>query len=367
MVNIVSSNSNAANRVDGFPLFWEGIYLRYHIINQARNTGKHFIEFARRGCSKSYSLGSVAGHNLIVGENQIATKKVKTFVVAETDEYLSVSSDGTMNKFSTMLNFIRQNTEFANLLVTDNPSQGKWMMGYKDEYGRIKGSQNLVSTIALKGDPDKVRGKRGTILFEEMGNFNNLLATYNTGRYSVEEGNMVFGQMLLVGTSNEKESNFSSAKQLRYNPDSYNLFSIPNVYDKPKQGRHRFGYFYPGYLNRAGCYNKDGVSDVTKALVEIFIKRQEADLSNNQSTILSTIAENPITPAEAINKIKTTWFPVVQLQERITQLDNDNTLYDNVYIGKLVQTSDNKVSFIPTNDMPIRSFKQSTNMMEGAL
>ena len=46
--------------------------------------------------------------------------------------------------------------------------------------------------------------------------------------------------------------------------------AIPNVYDKEGQGRKYFTMFFGGYLNRAECYNEDGVSNVTKALLEKF-------------------------------------------------------------------------------------------------
>ena len=70
-----------------------------------------------------------------------------------------------------------------------------------------------------------------------------------------------------MGTAAEDESDFSSAKILLYNPEGYNILANPNVYDKEKQGKSTFGYFFPAYLNRAGCYNKDGISDVVKALI----------------------------------------------------------------------------------------------------
>jgi hypothetical protein len=73
--------------------------------------------------------------------------------------------------------------------------------------------------------------------------------------------------MYLVGTAAEDESDFSSAKTLLYNPRGYNIYALENVFDRPKQGRPEFGFFFPSYINRAGCYDKDGNSDVIKALI----------------------------------------------------------------------------------------------------
>ena len=105
-------------------------------------------------------------------------------------------------------------------------------MGYKDEYSRPQGSLNIVMGVSAKDDSDKLRGKRGWILYEEFGNFSGLLELYDVTRKSVEDGDFTFACQYLVGTSNNKESNFMSAKTLLYATESYNIKSLPNVYDK---------------------------------------------------------------------------------------------------------------------------------------
>lgn len=78
MVVATEENSIVANRVEGFPETWEGVYLRFHYLEQARNGGlynqfkggNHAAELARRGCGKSFGLASIMSHNFILGENQ---------------------------------------------------------------------------------------------------------------------------------------------------------------------------------------------------------------------------------------------------------------------------------------------------------
>ena len=43
-----------------------------------------------------------------------------------------------------------------------------WQMGYKDENGIEKGSLNIAMAVSAKDDSEKLRGKRGYILFEEF-------------------------------------------------------------------------------------------------------------------------------------------------------------------------------------------------------
>lgn len=306
-------------------------------------------------CAKSYSLAAIMSHNLILGESEESNRRVITVLTAYQKEYLKDDKDGTLSKFKPSINFSFANTPFPHLMLKNSPNEMSWQMGYKDEYGVEKGSLNQVLAVSAKDDSEKLRGKRGWILFEEMGSFKGLLSLYDITRKSVEDGDYTFATMYLVGTAAESESDFSSAKTLLYNPDGYNILSIDNVFDRPKQGKPKFGFFFPSYINRAGCYNKDGVSDVVKALIEILIARYKAKYSADPKSVLRVIAEDPITPAEAIIKVKAAYFPITALTERLSQLDQDIQAYDDVYVGKLVQNS-NGVEFTPTSDVPIRKF-----------
>lgn len=356
MVNLIKEGSKKAIRTESFPFFFEGIYWRFHYLEQARNNGHHAIELAKRGAGKSYSLAAIMSRNLILGESEESRKRVITVLTAYQKEYLSDSKDGTLSKFKPCINFSFSHTPFPRLMLKNSPNEMAWQMGYKDEYGVERGSLNQVLAVSAKDDPEKLRGKRGWILFEEMGSFKGLLPLYDITRKSVEDGDYTFALMYLIGTAAEDESDFSSAKTLLYNPEGYNIQSVENVYDKPKQGKPTFGFFFPSYINRAGCYNKDGVSDVIKALIEILTFRHKAKYSADPKSVLRLIAEDPITPAEAIIKVKAAYFPTVALTERLAQLDSDPHAFDDVYIGNLALTSGNKVEFRIGNDVPIRKY-----------
>ena len=367
MLTRIEEGTSRASRIEDFPDMWEGIYWRFHYLDQARNEGKHAIELARRGCSKSFSLASIMAKNLILGENEKANKRVMTVLTAYQKEYLG-GKDGTLSKFEPMIDFVASNTEFPRLRLTSSMNDMTWTMGYKDEFGRKKGSLNTVIGVSSKDDEGKLRGKRGYILFEEMGSFPNLISIYNTVRYGMEEGNYTFGLAYLVGTAAEDASDFSSAKELLCSAEGYHIYSVENVYDKHGQGKKRFGYFFSSYINRKGCMNKDGVSDVVKALRQILMNRYEAKYKSiDPNTVLRVIAEMPITPAEAIIKVKSASFPVQALTERLLQLDSDPKAYDDIYVGSLVQDGKGNVSFRATNDSPVRTYPLKDNTSKGAI
>lgn len=348
-----------ANRVEGFPRVWDGVYLRFHYLEKARREGKHAIELARRGCGKSFGLAAIMSHNFVVGRNAAACRRVMTVLTAYQNEYLS-GKDGTLSKFTPMIDFQARETQFPRRRLVSTAQKMQWVMGYKDvETGTDMGTLNQVIGVSSKDDEAKLRGKRGDILIEEMGSFPKLLSIYNTIRYGVEEGDKAFGQIYLVGTANEDASDFSSARKLLYSPRAYNILEVDNVYDKPG-GADKFGFFFPAYLSRLGCMDGDGNSDVVKALLQILMKREEARYSSDPSTMLRVVAEMPITPAEAMMKAERSIFPVSQLEERLRQIDSDVKFYDSVLGGDLV-LKDGKVSFRPGGSDPIRKFPLEDN------
>ena len=366
MVNVKSEKTGVYHRVEGFPAFWEGIYYRFHYIDQARKAGKHCVELARRGAGKSYTLAGLMSHNLILGEDSEATRKVTTVLTAYTKEYLS-QKDGTFSKFTPMIDFTAANTEFPRRMITRRESDMIWVMGFKNNNGNVsqKSSLNSVMGLSVKDDEGKIRGKRGFILFEEMGNYPNFKDVWDNVRDSVKEGDNPFAVLYAVGTAGDKESDFSSIRTVLYNPDSYEVYALENVYDKKGKGAGKFAYFFPSYISRAGCMDKDGNSDVVKAVLQILMDRWNVKQSGDAASLLKRIAQMPITPEEAILRVRSTFFPTVMLNERIRQLDSTPHIYDDIYVGELVDVK-GKVEFRATNDIPIREYPVD-NSSKGAL
>lgn len=375
MLSKIRKGSKRADRIEALPECWEGIYWRFHCMDQASNGGiynnfqggQHMAELASRGKGKSYSLASILNHIFVLGENEEAHEKVKGIVTAYQKEYLT--KDGVLNKFVDMANFCASNTQFPRKRLKNSLQEMTWIMGYKDaELDVEKGTQNTVLGVSSKDDESKLRGKRAAkILIEEFGTFPRLTDLYNVLLPSVQEGDIVFGQIYMLGTAGDNESDFAGAQEIMYNPKGYNMYALPNVFDKFNQGRPYFVFFFPGYINRKGCYNHDGVSDVIKALIEILLNRYRVKYnSTDPNTIIKTIAEVPITPAEAIVKTSVNMFPVADLTERLGQLDNNPREYDDVYTGDLTLNNSGIVEFRPTSNMPIREFPHKDNKIEGA-
>ena len=369
LVKKENKSDKKGKRVFDFPNVWEGHYLKFHAIHQAREQGHHYIELSRRGSGKSFCAAAMLTKRFVLGESKDVNKKVVCYITADDKKYL-VGGDQTLDKFQFDVDWAANNMEWPSKRLVNSLSNMQWIMGYKDvDSGTNKGTLNSVVGVTSKDDPQKLRGTRGVLyVIEEMGTFPALLDLIGNLRPSVEDGENVFGEIVAYGTSGDKASDFSSAQEIVYNPKGYNFISFENVYDKVGQGKKEFAYFFPGYMNAANCYDENGNSDVTKALLTIikdrhFVKHN----STNINAITKRIAEIPIVPQEAMIKVRGNMFPVTQLTQRLNEMDNDPSFHNSTYVGELIQNSKGDIIFQPTNAEPIREFPIKNNKDAGAI
>ena len=369
LVKKKDKNDKKGQRVFDFPTVWEGHYLKFHALNQAREHGHHYAELASRSKGKSYTAAAMLAKRFIIGESKEVNKKVTCYITADDKKYL-VAGDQTLDKFQYDIDWMANNMELPSMRLINSLSNMQWIMGYKDsDSGTNKGTLNSVIGVTSKDDPAKLRGSRGVLyVIEEFGTFPALKNLWGNLLPSVEEGEDVFGLIIAYGTAGDNDSDFGSAQELVYNPTGYHIEAFENVYDKLGQGKRQFAYFFPGYINLANCYDKNGVSDVTKAVLTILKDRFNVKYHTTDiNAITKRIAEIPITPQEAMLKTRGNMFPVTQLNDRINTIDNDPNFYDSVYVGTLVQKSNGEVEFQPSFDIPIRDFPLKDNNAPGAL
>ena len=363
-----STGKRKTKRLSDFPLVWEGHYLKFHYIYQARETGHHGMELASRSKGKSYTGAALLSKRFNLGEDYDVRKEVQCVVTAYERKYLT-GANQILDMFKKNIDFIATNTEWPSKKLINSTQQLQWKMGYKDlDKDAEVGTLNSVIGITSKDDESKLRGSRGVLyLVEEMGSFPRLLGLYSTMRPSVEDGEDVFGLIYIYGTAGDEASDFAAAQEIMYNPLGYNMLALKNVYDKEGQGKSLFTFFFPGYINRAGCYDKDGNSDVTKALLEIIEDRYTVKYnSSDVKTLTKRVAEIPITPQEAIMRTRGNLFPVTELTDRLNQIDNNSSEYDDVLVGKLVPDGE-YMKFVPTTDIPIRHYPLQDNKNVGAI
>lgn len=372
----LKKGSKKGNRVEDFPEPWDSTYLWSHYIYQAIYGGKyndylggqHFGVIARRGIGKSLFIASMLAKQFIVGENAEVNKSVKNTVVASDKTFLI--EDGTLNKFEDMIDFVADHMELPAKRIKSSLADMYWEMGYYDgDNQQIKrGTGNVVVGLSVKDKAGKIRGKRSVrTYFEEFGMFPNFIETYNTALYNAEEGGVSFGSLGFIGTGGSKASDFSGALEIIYHPEAYNVYPLPNVFDKKAQGKSNTIMFLGAYLNRKLYYDENGNSDVVGALIEILLERLKIkQTASDPTSVTQKKAEMPITIQDCIMKVGTNIYPVADLNDRLMELSSNPHLLDDVYIGKLNLVG-GKVEFQSVIDQPIRDFPHKTNKLEGAI
>lgn len=366
-------------RKDGFeirvvkpPKFWDGQFLVSHYFLQARLHKHQAAELASRGKGKTTLGAAMLAKRFIIGETAENQTDVQCLCTAA-DKTKLIGTNQILSVFKDDIDFAAKNTQFASHRLKSSTQELTWKMGYKMSGSDIEyGSKNEVSGIISGVNQDKLNGSRGVLyLIEEAGIFKDLLNMYNLIRPSVEQGSSVFGEIVAYGTAGDEQSDFTAFAEMIYSPDGYNMEPLDNVYDKEGQGRKKITVFYPAYMNYDNtCIDKDGNSDVTKALLMLLYDRYKVKYgSTDINTITKRISQYPITPQEAIVRSQGNVFPVTELNERLNQIDNNPSEYDDVYIGDLVFNDKTKeVEFKNSVDLPIRDYplKKGTNP-KGAL
>jgi hypothetical protein len=362
-----SKGSKKGDRVRAFPKVWLGDYLFFHYVTQARELGQHGKLLKCRGIGFSLKASAWSPRNMYVYPGS----QNPNFHLASEKSFLQ-GDKGIWGKILDNLDWIAEHTPLPRMRLVDKKQAMEVQLGYEDEYGVRKGLLSSVFCISLKDNPDKARGVRGPFIhYEEDGLFNQLEKAWNVNREAVEDGGVASGFMLSGGTGGVEGKSFEGSEKLFYNPDAYNIYGIPNVYDKNASGDTKCGFFWGAYLNRNKCYDLDnGEPDVIKALVEICLDRFKVKYSSSDSNaITQKKAEQCITPQESIMRTEGTVFPVADLKEHLETIsvNRDAFLAENL-VGDLVYNPDGSLTFRHSTDKyPIRSYDITASDKTGCI
>jgi hypothetical protein len=349
-----------------FPKPWLGDYLYYHYLDQAMDAGKHGKLLKTRGVGFSFKMGSISPCNMYTKEGS----GNPNFHLASDKTFLE-GDKGVFGKVMDVLDWIAETTPLPRLRIVDSKQKMHIQLGYYDEYGVRKGNLASVFGISLKDNPDKARGIRGPLIhYEEDGLFPNLEKAWGVNRKAVEDGDTAFGFMLAGGTGGTEGASFEGSEKLFYSPGAYNIYAIPNVYDKNTNGGTDCGFFWGAYMNRNGCYDEDlGEPDVIKAMIEILANRTFIrNNSTDPNAITQAMAEEPLVPQEAVMRTEGTIFPVADLKDYLSDImPNKEKFFAQHFVGRLVYKGDGLDLSMFEDYTPVRDYPIKDNKKEGCL
>lgn len=366
LTNPEKSSKSQGRPVRKFPKPWLGDYLFFHYIDQAICRGKHAKNLKTRGIGMSFKNAAMSPRNMYV----FPGSRNANFHLANEKGFLS-GDKGIFGKIIDCLDWIADNTPLPKLRLQDSKREMVIQLGYQNEYGIRRGLLSSVQAISMKDNQDKARGIRGVFChYEEDGVFDNIESIWGINRKAFEDGDVAFGLMLAAGTGGVEGGSFEGSEKMMYNPLAYNIYGVPNIYDKGTDGSTLVGFFWGAPLNRNGCYDENtGEPDIIKALIEICYDRWIVKYnSSDPNAITQKKAEEPITIQEAVMRTEGTVFPVADLKEHLENISvkKDSFLAEH-YVGELVYASDGEVVWRPSEKTPLRSYEVANDDKTGCL
>lgn len=371
-VDRTKATSIAADRIEGFPDFWDVDFTYYTSLDIAEygisieeyqklpwdlnisteesnlTGGKNLLWLKPRGVGASWKGASMPARNFFL------IRDSKSFMLAEDKQFLT--GDGIFNKFLQYKNFINNNTAWTQYTDVKNDLNAMHLRAsYKDMYGNEKGLLSEVQGVTLKNNPDNARGKRGKIcLFEEFGTFTDADKIWGIVQSSMKQGRSVFGTMVGFGTGGTEGKAFEAMEKMFFNPEPYRILKFTNIWDDDLIGTNCC-HFTPAYFN-IDFIGENGITDTKTA--RKFIDEERAVLlkSPDPNDVARGKAEHPYTPTEALLKVSSNIFPKAELLAWKTELNATGKLVHLATHGNLEDTTQG-VKFRPTADArPVMKF-----------
>lgn len=343
-----------------FADFYDYDYYYFNCIEEAETKGKHMVVLKAR--NKGYSF---KGASMLV-RNYTLIRESQNFALASDKGYLI--ADGLLSKTWAGMDFIDKNTAWAKQRLKDTTMERKSGFKITDEFGKQteSGYKSAIIGKTLKDDPDKARGIRGKlILWEEAGNFKDILAAWQIARESVEEAGEQVGLMIAYGTGGTVGANFDGLKEMFYHPDGYNVLAIPNIWDESAQDT-KCGFFVPSYANlstldkvtQKRLYMDDDGNTLTEKSIKFQVdKRNEVkDGASSQVTVDRYVAENPLRPQEAILEIGGNIFPKKLLMQQLAKIRTNKSLQNMKHIVDLTWDGNGTIKAIEKKQGDIVNF-----------
>ena len=367
-VDVEKATGRTAEKVDGFPDFWDGDYNYYWVRDIARHgilkAMRHPIEFVRKVeenmeeeerlkiYEQEYEkLGMIykpvikdleGGKDLIIGKsrrkgfsyknasvavaNYFHRPNTYTLFMAYEKKYLFPGKKTIFGKAKGYINFINEHTAWA--MPSDYINQQSHIKAsYKEtKNGKEleKGFKSELEAVSFKDNPDSGRGADAyDIIGEEVGAWGTpggLQKTIAAMRSSTEGGVYKTGMMTLFGTSGDMEGGTIDFANLFKRPGANNFISFYDIWGKFPDKKE--GFFFPRQVNLEGFYDKQGNSDMKGAQQFEEMTREALIKKGATSTeIQKKMQEDPLNSAEAFAMVATNNFPTVEIQSQLDKLE----------------------------------------------
>lgn len=404
-VDILNATGRRANKIKGFPDFWDGDYNYFWIRDIARDGILEALHVPKEEQDRINALPDEerfpilreyydtlglffdplpdqldGGLDLILGKarrrgfsfknasvavcNFFHRPNSYTMLIAYEKKYLFPGKKTIFGKCKEYINFVNEHTAWkmpSDYINTQQHIRASYKET-KDGVDIEKGFMSEIEAISFKDNPDAGRGADAyDIIGEEVGAWGTpggLKNTIAAMRSSSEAGIFKTGMMTMFGTSGDMEGGTVDFADLFRRPKANGFMSFKDRWGKFKEKIE--GFFFPKHMNTEGFYDENGNSDMESAKqAELLTRKILIDNGATSTEIQKRMQEEPLDSAEAFALVAANTFPVVELQ---AQLDKVIAMNLQAIKGTPVKLHyvDGKITATPILDgsaKPIISFK----------
>jgi len=357
-----TSGQLQAERIEGFPNFWDGDKDFFDYVDNAEKNGEHGLLGGSRGRGKSFKAASM------MCRNYFHIKKSKSYAFAYSSEFLT--GDGIITKAWDIMDFRDTYTPFGKRRQYKNTDMHR-RSSFQEIDGEglkvEKGWKSEIIGITVGDDIDKVRGKRGKlIILEEAGNFRDLNIGWGILRPAMEDSGRTTGFILAQGTGGTEGAASAGFEELFRNPGAYKIHAIKNKWEAGRENT-KCAFFWSAAVNYSGAYDEvTGESDIRFATELIMQDRKIVATGSDPHALTRRKAEIPLTPSEMLMRISGTQFPVGLLKEQEAEVFTKPHLYQDLdYVVDFKLDNETQkfkvVNIVDDNRKPILKFPHADN------
>lgn len=339
-----------SKRITSFPRFWPIHYFFFREYLKAREHGFNMAVLKPRGTGWSELMSAIGTYYYTFQTED------PVFFFAATEAYLNKS--GLITKAWDNINFLYAETQraFKHLRQEKDQDLHKRASYWNAKGVEVKTGGEIIGRVI--DNPNKVRGARGHVFFEEGGSFARLVEAWMTCWALVTQGGVSFANMMAWGTGGEQGPGIQGLEDIFTNPEPYNCLPFDNCWEESPSLRDH-GFFFPTWALMDRFMDKWGNTDYNKA-IEYHNRERELKLKKSPHLYDKFIAEYPFTPSEALMRLQGNDFPVAHLQKQLRRIDNSQDIQGILKRGTL-DIDDGKVKFIlKPNIKPIDRYPHNT-------
>lgn len=359
----ISNNSRRYNQIqylkprDYLRRIWSKDMGRPLMHNQAKNV----VDIESRGTGKSFFAANLIAwnflHDGVFWYDELRDKpKSETLIGAIDTKY----SGGLIKKVQLGLDNLSGGVELNDKYYPPPFGKkwvGSWESGktieakYEIKVGDSwvkKGSKSMIHHRSFADNPMAANGTRPSfVTLEEVGFMYNLREAMGQLKECTMSSSNKFGTIWMFGTGGDMAGGSTEAvKDVFYDPNSFDCL----VFEDEYENKGKIGYFVPAWKGLNDFKDEEG--NTNEVVAKSYLERERVKLKNGKSkqALYDELQNRPIVPSEAFLILEGNIFPVAELKEHLSYLENDARKKDLGTNGRMMRDSDGKTYFKVDHD-----------------